>query len=397
MSYCLFILLTIIVFINFKRFYSAQEQQPFFIFFVFSVTILYTPIIYYLIGQGSSYRNFSDSALDTFQLISIGIFLLMFCADVIAAELTSKDRMVYLREKLLHKESLTPKKATLFKIFLYVLTGFICLYICFHLESFTLVKLISGASLTARSDTTGDLPHWFTMYLLISIFIPILYFYTTKKKSLTVQITGCLCVLLFLMIDGNKGLVFTFCLYILLFKFKNVISLKTFLLLLISVLIYLFLMSGSFMINDENTQHLSGAFRRTFVTQGAGIPNRIEMKDQGFDFHSGTRVAEDVFQYIYGYTGGAHPTFFIIDIGIQYGFPFMFLVGGIAMLVLTVLSRKIFYLHNRDDFFYWCYAYMAFCCSMSEISKLENWYRYIFIFTLIFFYRQYIKRISTPV
>ena len=380
MNFVLLFFLTLTVLACFFRFYSTREVKLYFLYYALSVTVLYTPAIYYTFEMGTSYRLFSEESLAIYQMLSIGIFIVMFIADCIAKSMYPAPPQIISK-----KETDAGTPAGLKTLF-FMFAAFLLVYILIYFNKFALVTLIKTGTLPRRSDTTGELPHWFSIYMLITTLIPASYFYITKNKSLLHKIIGFFIVLFFLGIDGNKGCIFAFCVYIAIFKFKKLLSLKNIFLVFMGMILYLFLMTGNFnFTNGENNSHLQGAFRRTFVTQGAGIPNRIELKNNGYEWQH-FRISKDVFEYIYGHDEGAYPTFFAIDIGIRWGWPCLYAVCMLVSLLLAVLSQKIFNLKEQDDVLRWLCTNLIFVLSVSDMLHASNWIRYSYILTVMYLY-----------
>lgn len=389
MNFVLLFFLTLAVLACFFRLYSPREVKLYFMYYVLSLTVLYTPAIFYTFEMGEEYRFFSEKSLATYQLLSTGIFILFFIADCIADVICSKRHAT-----VIDTNNDQPASKGL-KILFFFFATVLFVYILIHFDKFALVKMLKTKSLPRRSDTTGELPHWFSIYLLITTIVPASYFYITRNKNLVRKIIGFFIVLCFLGIDANKGSIFLFIVYIAIFKFKKLISVKNVFLVFIGMGLYLFLMVGDFNLkNSENNLHLAGAFRRTFVTQGAGIPNRIEMKNNGYDWKH-TRISKDVFEYVYGNDEGAYPTFFAIDIGIKWGWFCMYIVCMLISLSLAVLSKKILQYRPHDDVLRWLCTYLIFIISVSDMLHASNWIRYSYILTTMYLYVFFTRNRST--
>ena len=380
MNFVLLFFLTLTVLACFFKFYSPREVKLYFLYYALSVTVLYTPAIYYTFDIGDSYRLFSDESLAIYQMLSIGIFIVIFISDRLAGVLCPPVSPQAI------DTAVEPVISKTLKVLLFVLAAYLLFYISIYFNKFALIKLIKTGTLSRRSDITGDLPHWFSVYMFITTLIPASYFYITKNKSLFHKIIGFFIVLFFLGIDGNKGCIFVFTMYIAIFKFKKLLSLKNVFLVFMGMILYLFLMTGDFNFsNSENASHLGGAFRRTFVTQGAGIPNRIELKNNGYEWQH-SRISKDVFEYIFGHDEGAYPTFFAIDIGIKWGWTCMYIVCMLVSLLLAVLSKKILQYRPNDDVLRWLCTYLIFIISVSDILHASNWIRFLYILTVMYLY-----------
>lgn len=320
-------------------------------------TELLGPIIYYYIFDGNSYRTFSDKALGIYYLIAI------FSSCIIFFLINSK-HTVKLKSFSFEKRG---GERSLFYVYTIFTIGIVLFYVFQYRHQLLLVNVLKGNTKDlSRSDTSGLIPHWYTISSLISLIIPSFYFYFYKKiHSEKIQFILFFGVAVLTMIDGNKALFVYLVLFMFLYIYKLKINKYIVMSIFTAFFLYFMLKGGDF---TKIGAVVQSAVRRFFVTQGACFINRIQMVLDGYDFSMSPRISTDVFRYMYHYNGGAAPTVFWGDIFVKYGITVVFLVIILTNWMLYRCSQYIYRAYSNNNFIYWAYTSIAYMICMSELS-----------------------------
>lgn len=335
-------------------------RKPIFFFLFLFLTIYYTPFLYYIVMNGTSYRSFSDNSLFIMLIFSIFSTVAMNFFLLVPLRL---NRITGFHNYLLKK-----------RYWVWIILLCLCavgIYLLRYANHLPLVQLIFAGidSNYVRPDTSGVIPHWFTMSSIIIFVIPSFYFYFYQQSSnIFLRLFFLICVCILSVAGGNKGVIAYLCIFVFIYLMKLKIDYKFFLIIISLFFVYFLTTArGIYAGKDLLLYMLSSPFRRLMVTQSACYINRIDMVIEGIPLPL-DKIDEAVFEYMYGYTGGSAPTYFTGDIFVQYGFGISLLIQ-IAVLFLMVVLSEYLYQHYQDNLFlYWNYAVIAFLLGMSGID-----------------------------
>ena len=373
------ILLLPIIFLNIYTYRTLIKQDeilsPYTFFYIMISIEFVGPLIYYLLLNGQSYKSFSEQSLILYYIIA----LFLFCISLI--QIKSKPTIYLSRSRLCERG----RKKTIFNIYIVVVMVVVILYLIRYRHQLLLLNVLQGHSDNLiRSDTSGLIPHWYTVSTFTSLIIPSFYFYILNKiRSEFARFILFFAVAFLTIIDGNKGVFIYLVLFMFLYVYKLRMNQYTILATGAAFYIYYLLKSGT----GSNLDIIfKSAIRRFFVTQGACFINRIEMLLVGYDFSQAPRISADVYQYMYHTSGGSAPTVFWGDIYVQYGLVVLLIIIVISNWILYRLSCLIIKKYSNNLFLYWSYASVAYMLCMSELS-FEHIFRYLAVLfnCLIFF------------
>ena len=189
---------------------KGQFFSPYMFFFIMISVELLGPLVYYYILEGSTYRMFSDESLRIYYYIAL------FSSCVFYFQIKSRKRVKF-KEPRTYKVS---NKERVFHFYMVAVLIIVAFYIIRYRNQLLLLNVLQGNTETlVRSDTSGLIPHWYTISTLISLVIPSFYFYYSKSiKSQFISFLLFFSVAFLTIIDGNKG-VFV---YLILFLFMYV-------------------------------------------------------------------------------------------------------------------------------------------------------------------------------
>lgn len=336
---------------------KSEILSPYTFFYIMISIEFVGPLVYYLIFNGQSYRFFSEEALLLYYIIAF----FSFCVFII--QIKAKKRASF--KHLEFKKKGYEKK--LFYLYMVLVLTTIILYLIKYRNQLLLLNILQGSNEDlVRSDTSGLIPHWYTISSFISLIIPSFYFYFSAKiKNESVKFILFFVIAFLTIIDGNKGLFIYLVLFMFLYVYKFKVNRYTIAGTGAAFFFYYLLKAGNI---SRIGIIFESAARRFFVTQGACFINRIEMSLNGYDFSQSSRISTDVFQHMYRYSGGAAPTVFWGDIYVKYGMIILLLSIVISNWILYRFSNFIVRDYKNNMFMYWSYASVAYMLCMSELS-----------------------------
>ena len=355
------LMVTLLVFINILIVRTLAKNNKLlapYMFFYVTITIeLVGPIFYYYILDGTAYRTFTSETL------FIYYFVAFFTSIVILTQLNLKMKLNYKNFTFLKlKDGKNIKK-----IYIALVIAIVVYYLLRYINQFVLVKALFGNyEMRLRSDTTGLIPHWFSVSSIFYFIIPSFYFlYIWHIKSKFAQFVLLSLIGLLTLIDGNRG-VFV---YLMLFVFIYVYKLKInkYIVLGAGIALYSYYLFAAGTPNMLE-RLLFSALRRFFVTQGACFINRIQMVANGYDFTKTLNISDDVFVYMYGYGGGAAPTVFWGDVYVNYGLVITLTIIVLTNWILYRISNFVQKNYNNNLFVYWCYCSSVYLLCMSGLT-----------------------------
>ena len=332
--------------------------SPYMFFYILVTTELLGPLFYYLVLNGTSYRSFSNRTLYVYYGIALFTACVFFLQSIIKKETSVSFGLQF--NKL-------GSEKTLFYYYMLLVFGIILFYIVRYRNQLLLFNVLRGNNDSlVRSDTSGAIPHWYTVSSLISLILPSFYFYYSDRiKSQLLSFLLFLMVAFITIIDGNKGLFIYLVLFMFMYVYKFKLNKYTLTSIVAAFLLYFLLKAGKI---SEVWVVISSAFRRFFVTQGACFINRIQMVADGYDFSHSERISKDVFTYMYHYPDGAAPTLFWGDIYVKHGLAVVLVVIAVSNWIMYSASDLIVKEYYDNKFMYWAYASVAYIICMSELS-----------------------------
>lgn len=352
--------------------YTQEIKKSLRLFFVILVTIFYTPMLYFSVFEGLSYKYFSENAYEDYLVVSGTVFLFVTLFTILKyrSNLCVK---VDTREKPL---------CQLGHVYMAFATICVFLYVWFFADGFPLIQLITQGQLIDRPDTTGSVPHYYSVSTYLCFVVPGFYFYLKDKiKSDFLRLSLLLLAILLTILDGGKGVVVFFFIFIWLFQEHAQINLKLLLMGSVSLVIYL-LLKGRWVLNAETFEYLlTSPLRRFFVTQGACFINRIEMIYSGFLFDMSS-VKSDVYRFMYGEWGGTAPTYFLGDLIVRYGYFSAFLLHGIVLCFVFVFSVLVDAVEEERLFVQWNFSIILLLIGYAQID-LPSIARVVAIFATV--------------
>jgi len=114
---------------------------------------------------------------------------------------------------------------------------------------------------------------------------------------------------------------------------------------------------------------LESALRRFSVTQGVGFMARLEMMKQGILVLGGEEsIKSQVYTFIYGLKGGSHPTMFIANVIIEYGYLAAFMAYTVYVYFVALVTRSIRNFCGGNYFLLWNLYFLLFLTGMSDFT-----------------------------
>lgn len=349
-------------------------------FFLIVTTIMYTPAVYYIIFNGSNYTSFSPEALEKYLLVSSFIFL-QISVNIILKNIKRSAIRVSLSEEN-HK-----RMFNLYMIFIIIVNS---IYFLVFYDKFPLIKAVMGQATfdLERPDVHGGIPLYFTFSTFFNFIIPSFYFIykgeiKSKKKTFFFQ----LITIFFLLVGGNKSILVFFTIFLFIFEYKYKLNYKIISLGVLSLFAYaIFKNINSF--SYETIKYLiSSPIDRFFVTQGAGLINRIEMLDRGIltSISDNNLIKSLVYEFIYGVKGGRHPTYFIGDFIVMYGYTYAFIFHFIVIMILFNLARFVDKNFRDNNFVLWNFFCISYLLGIAELST-DSMFRIFALLLNLFIY-----------
>lgn len=338
------------------------------LFYWFIVNSFYSPAIYYVCMNGRAYRVFGEDALLIYLIIGA-----VYIAFVIFFS-------ILLRRKYIIIGHLCKIRIQISKQLVSAIVIIICLvYIAKYNYGFPVLNYFrTGAMVDYRPDTSGEIPHFLIMGTFIMMVLPMIYFYFDELRNWNncKLAVATVCLLPFLFISGNKGVLIYFVIFFWIYKLNYNINFGIIGMGLFSLYAYSVIKGTTGIVLIES------AIRRFFVTQGAGLPARIQMILNGYDF-TGKWISDEVFQFIYHNNNGSHPTFFMGDfmaqMGIIVGMILSIIVTGMIILVSYTLDR-----YELPNYAKWPYYIFLYIVGGSGIHR-QLFYRMTIVLTVYFF------------
>lgn len=335
------------------------------IFYLIILTELYTPACYYMAGI-TSYLEFGLKAFQLYMLIGtssfLGYSLILICVQ----------RLRFERKNLvLTHWDMPAKKMTLLWLFVMCVIAIVVIYLVRFRDGLPFYQAVfHNFKMQDRPDTSGDIPHWFTISAIITIALPTFYLYYHQKRSFHRVFNLFLISLISLamVMGGSKGFVAYWFIFLWAYLWKMRIDGRVVMAALIAVVFTSIIMGGS--LTNISIAYLKSTagygFGRFFLTQGAMLVNRFEMVLQDYPFND-TRLSEQVYPFVYGEGGGSAPTYYLGDLLIQFGFVGGFLLHLLVFMALAIVGQ---YLDRQKFSEYKTYLFFCvqFFLGMAEIS-----------------------------
>lgn len=371
-------------------------KSIYFIYYCFSFTVFYGPILYYRLGFDGYIHAIKYEAFLIFYYISI----LVAGLNMAFYLYTTKFKLTALKSFL---QKISFDKITNHKLLThyFVIVNVVCLvYILVYREYFPLTKLIDQGELGERLDISGAIPFYISFSTLFMVIIPssFLYFRQRLKSKLVISILF-LFTLFALSAGGNKGVTSFFLIFYLLLCTKNQSIFKYIVLFFTLAIIYL-VFKGYTEYNADTLEYLiESPFRRLFAAQGSGFIVRIDMMLKDL-FVEGYEIKQQVYARIYNsYIGvGSSPTHFIGDVIVKYGF---FIALFIYLIYLNFFTKILVTVSNvykndvKSSFIVWNFFVIAFITTNSDIT-LANFLRTIVVvFNLLII--SYVSKVKTKI
>lgn len=342
-------------------FYRMKIKNMFvlpYTFFVLMIVIEFMgPLVYYYVLNGTAYRLFDNFSLNVFCCV----FIVFLSTTIFITYLHSKN-IVYRQRDIFFSKGIYR-----YDIFIFIILVFVGVYIFFNMKQFLIFRVTNNETANLyRSDTTGNLKHWFTVSNIINIFIPSFAIYSSYNKCRSDFIVYIYFLVgsAITLIDGNRGVFVYLIIFYIIFLKKYKITMSIFCSIFFAF--FAFAVLGNRQLSDSLVW--GSMFRRFFVTQGACFINRIYLHSIGYDFDNDIRISNQVFKFIYGYSIGSAPTVFWGDILCRYGYFFMFVILILTNYLIYCISEYIRKQHCEDYVLYWYYCYCIFAICFSEIS-----------------------------
>ena len=318
--------------------YNRLHRGPLCIFFFLIFTELYTPAYYYVMTSTESYVHFGVETLRTYIWMSTAAFL------VYSMILAVFQRVDFRPSRLaVTRWGIPAPAAKSFLLLLVVgITALLVLYLAYYREGLPLYQAIFHSTWLDRPDTTGGVPHWFTISAFLCVAFPCFYLYYHQRCSFS-WFTNLLligAVSLFMVVGGNKGFVVYWFLFLWVYLWGMKLDMRILIVGGISVIVLLIIMTGTTDVFSLSG-FLSGleyGIGRFFLTQGAMLVNRIEMIRQGFVFDLSSITAQ-VYTFVYEQDGGSSPTYYLGDLIVEFSLLRGFLLHLVVFTILAAISR----------------------------------------------------------
>ena len=347
------------------------------------IIIFIGPAIFYLSG-GEAYKVFSNNAIIKYHYLGSFIFLVNTGFLLLRKKLFFNKITPKIDDKALSKFSL-PVKIYFGTMFLGIL-----IYILMYLNEFPLIVFIQKHIVIERPDGTGAVPHFYTMSTIMMMVFPSVFFflYDNLKKNWLLKTITFMSIILFMTIAGHKGIVVFFFIFIWFYVFKLRINLKLIGLFVVSIIIYAVAKGETELSGNNLLAMLHSSFGRMFVTQGAGLIERIHLISIDYIFSDIAPIKNQVCSLVYDVKLNmcSMPTYFIGDIIVNYGYTF-------ALFIYTIIGIPLFYIFNIIDkyfpksvFIKWSVFMSLFLFSMAEISIFSLLRLFAIIINVIIIY-----------
>jgi hypothetical protein len=346
--------------------------------------MFFSPVIYYDVLSGTAYKGFDVEAMNQYKLFGIISYLfIIFILIVFNGKICKKRDL-----KIVYTYSV------FYKLYVCIIIILVFIYLSIYFNKLMLFRILNGlGDYDIRPDSYHIVPFWFSFSSLIDICLPSFLFAYIKsiKKDryimFFVLIQACALVL-----GGNKGnLIYFVIFFLLFFVFESSIFIKIFfaILSIFSFVFYIFIKGQNLYIFFNDEKALASPFRRFFVTQGAGLINKLYMLKEGMFVHvnhlSSLEIKRNLFSYIYGKTDGAHPTYFVGDIILKYGFIIGYLMNFYILYFIFYISEIIYYKFSNNLFLSWNFCFFCFLIGNSSFEK-PNFYRFLIILFNVFLF-----------
>ncbi|UFT98890.1 hypothetical protein KO561_17100 [Radiobacillus kanasensis] len=347
-EFALFFILTIsFTFFVLTILYYGEQKRSLSVFFIITTIIFYTPAVYYTVFSGTAYRVFAEHSYLQYIIYSTILFLLL------SMFLIFKNMMV-----VGGNIKLTNEPNNLVHLYITYMTLGILGYILIFIDRFPLYSLLVNGVRIERPDMSGAIPLYFTVSTFIFFVLPsyFLYYYERINSNL-LKVVGFVILSGLLILGGNKGVLVYFYIFVWIFIFKLKINYKLLIMVVIAFSAYLFITGSA----------VASGIRRFFATQGAALVVRFDMMHNEFPFDF-NKINTQVFEYMYGYSGGSGPSFFVGDFMIMYGY----LLGTIIMIfIISIffwLSKYIDVLFSNRLFILWGFTASIYILGMGSLD-----------------------------
>lgn len=369
----------VLFFILLFLFIRFKEYRHFsFIFYVPLVIVFFVPVNYVYFG-GKSYVQFGQ--------LSYLFFVYSFILTLISSYLFLLVRIAFRSSKRrCALRSIKWSGCALADILLIWLLLVSLSVLFYYWNDWPFVNALSGVVVDRPDIVHGEFESYFLISVIFQVVMPCVYFhfYSILSKRL---ISNTLCfslVCLFLVVGGNKAVLFFFFVFCVLFLFRNFSIFRVVFLLSLSFSVYLLMKGG---LSSYNSIYLAteSAIRRLFVTQGMGIPNALEIYSQGVDFSviTSNELKALVFEYVYGYQPGSMPVFYIVEAYLRWGALALMIASILPPVVLGISSVVVDRLGSISVG--WVYYYFTYAFLMSGFST-SNGYRLLFCLLFVVVY-----------
>ncbi|MEZ8353638.1 hypothetical protein AB6C45_20420 [Vibrio splendidus] len=363
--------ISLIVFI-FSSLYFKVWNSTLSIWFFGTLVIFAFPVLYGKFG-GTAYRVYTEESLNTYLLVSCYFLFISSTLLIIRNGIkTTKERIIFASFP-----SRFYAKLTYFFIVI-----FLFLYFIYYFNHWPFVAAFSSEAIERPDTVKGVFKGYFTYSLFVYFVLPAVFLKFSNSK--TKDVVFILCVSLFLVLSGNKGVLLYFFIFYIMYKKKDRLDTKTILSLFFCILMYFFL-KGSLLTDEFNfLESLESPLRRMFVTQGISIPIRMEMVELGIlSDIAFNEIKNSVFNFTYGYPGGSMPVIMFGDLFVKYGMLFSLILSTAIIFLVFVLT---YYADKQADIFIAWIVYMSlYILIMSGLSS-SNFYRFIFALIVVLLY-----------
>ena len=330
--------LSVLLFLSVILYYRLHRKSMC-IFYLLILTELYTPACYYMSGT-TNYLTFGPEALRLYMFVGTLSFLSYSLILLCVQQLRFQKR----RLTLSRLDIPAARPQTLLWLCIVGTIAVITAYLFYFREGLPLYQAIFTKTKIDRPDSTGGIPHWFTISALICITCPCFYLYYHQKygfhKITNLAIISV--VSLYMVLGGNKGLLVYWFLFLWVYIWKMRIDLRIVLAGLAAVVFTAIIMTGT-----TTTLSLAGlrsvaeyGFGRFFLTQGAMLVNRFELILQDYPFDP-LNITKQVFTFVYKRDGGSSPTYYLGDLLIHFGLIGGFLLHLVVFAVLAIVGRYL--------------------------------------------------------
>ena len=348
--------------------YFNEQNKTYPIYFLFVLLIFYTPSIYYFFG-GTSYRVFNDDTYSHYMNYS-SLIIWINSIFLIIKNSTSVKPVKNAFLTRLKNEQINIYVVAYFGVILLLILGYIGLYF----QEFPLISFLLNGVLLDRPDTSGAIPHFYTLSTIMLFIVPSIYIYLFNhiKYKITHVIILCF-VALILTISGHKGMITFFFIFYWYFVLERKINLKF--IIIIGVLFTVYAATkGISNLNYETAEYMmTSPFRRFFVTQGACMISRFHMMDIGYVLNAVDPIKNQVCEVMHGGVqeagGCSAPTFFIGDILLRYGYVVATIVYIASVALIFWVIKNVDVLYPDNLFVKWNLFCIFFLTGMVEISE----------------------------